>query len=74
MYHQHFHNVEHNNHITCTANEPTPGVFTWATRPRCSLPVSNSYCIKIWENFFVATELQILNEMFELFPDVFVAT
>lgn len=29
MYHQHFHNVEHNNHITCTANEPTPGVFTW---------------------------------------------
>lgn len=74
MYHQHFHNVEHNNHITCTANEPTPGVFTWATRPRCSLPVSNSYCIKIWENFFVATKLQILNEMFELFPDVFVAT
>lgn len=63
MYHQHFHNVEHNNHITCTANEPTPGVFTWATRPRCSLPVSNSYCIKIWENFFVATKLQILNEM-----------
>lgn len=29
MYHQHFHNVEHNNHITCTANEPTPGVYTW---------------------------------------------
>lgn len=45
-------------HLVCT-----PGVFTWATRPRCSLPVSNSNCIKIWENFFVATELQILNEM-----------